>query len=83
MANLTLNVEKSITLRAKRYSKQHGVSVSKLVEEYLDLITTPVLVADQPPILRLLRGTLKSADTGTYRTHLINKHDPVQRSSRT
>ena len=46
MAKLTLSINKSIALRAKRYSKRRGVSVSKLVEEYLDLITTPPQAAD-------------------------------------
>src|SRR5258705_9783605 len=34
-AKLTLTVDKSIASRAKPYCKQRGVSVSKLVEEYL------------------------------------------------
>jgi hypothetical protein len=74
MAKLTLSVDKSITLRAKRYSKQRHLSVSKLVEEYLDVISTPSQAAGQPPILRSLRGTLKSADPAEYRKFLIKKY---------
>ena len=74
MSKLTLSVDKSIAMRAKRYSKQRHVSVSKLVEEYLDVISTPPQEADQPPILRSLRGTLKSADPAEYRKYLIKKY---------
>lgn len=79
MAKLTLSVDKSIVLRAKHFAKLRGVSLSKLVEEYLDLISTPPSVAGQPPILRSLRGTLKLANTATYRTYLIKKYDPIPR----
>ena len=74
MSKLTLSVDKSVALRAKRYSKQRRVSVSKLVEEYLDIISTPPKAADEPPILSSLRGTLKSADPAEYRKYLIKKY---------
>ena len=74
MVKLTLSIDKAIAIRAKRYSKQRGISVSKLVEEYLDVISTPPQASDLPPILRSLRGTLKSADPGEYRNYLIKKY---------
>jgi hypothetical protein len=74
MSKLTLSVDKSIALRAKRYSKQRHVSVSKLVEEYLDVISMPPQATDLPPILRSLRGTLKSADPAEYRKYLVKKY---------
>ena len=79
MAKLTLSVDKSVVLRAKLFAKQHSVSVSKLVEDYLDLITTPLPTADQPPVLRSVRGMLKTGDRGDYRTYLIKRHHSLQR----
>ncbi len=74
MAKLTLSVDKSIAVRAKHYSKQRGTSVSKLVEEFLDIISKPPQATDLPPILRSLRGALKSADPAEYRKYLIKKY---------
>jgi len=36
---LTLNLDKSVIEQAKKYAKEHQVSLSKLIENYLDSIT--------------------------------------------
>jgi len=75
MSKLTLSVDDRVVSRAKRYAKQHGVSVSKMVESYLSSVgePTPAAQADAP-ILRSLRGSLKTADPREYRKHLISKY---------
>jgi hypothetical protein len=84
MSKLTLNVDKTVLARAKRYAKKRGVSVSQIVQEYLDVVggaaagaTTSAVSApvnDDAPVLRSLRGILKSANLQTYREHLVAKY---------
>jgi hypothetical protein len=87
MSKLTLNVDKTVLARAKRYAKKRGVSVSHIVQEYLDVVGGATAVApsrgvigpadpSQPdaPVLRSLRGILKSANLQTYREHLVAKY---------
>jgi antitoxin component of RelBE/YafQ-DinJ toxin-antitoxin module len=74
VSKLTLSVDKSVVARAKRYAKQRGVSVSKMVETYLATVIEPAKTNDLPPILRSVRGTLKKADLEEYRRHLTRKY---------
>jgi hypothetical protein len=74
MSKLTLNVDPSIAARAKRYAKQQGVSVSKMVEAYLAAVSEPSSARDLPPILRSVLGTLKKADREEYTKHAIEKY---------
>ena len=73
MAKLTLSVDERVVTRAKRYAKQRGMSVSKMVEAYLTAISEPSS-SDTPPILNSLRGSLKKADLDGYRKHLAAKY---------
>ena len=74
MPKLTLSIEKTVVARAKRYAKQHGTSVSEMVEAYLDKVTGPTdEKPHEAPILRSLRGILKTAEIEDYRRHLRNK----------
>lgn len=71
MAKLTLSVDDGVVLRAKRYAKQQGLSISQMVEAYLDAVTRPSRpVARDAPILRSLRGVLKKATVEAYKRHL-------------
>ena len=87
MSKLTLNVDKTVLARAKRYAKKRGVSVSHIVQEYLDVVggattvatlsgvTRPVDPAKaDAPVLWSLRGILKSANLQSYREHLAAKY---------
>jgi hypothetical protein len=80
MSKLILNVDKTVLARAKRYAKKRGVSVSTIVQEYLDVVggtaarPTPSSVGNDAPVLRSLRGILKSASLQTYRDHLVAKY---------
>lgn len=74
MAKLTLSVDPSVISRAKRFAKQRGVSVSEMVEAYLDALSEPSAGADVPPVLRSLRGTLKKVEVKDYERHLTEKY---------
>ena len=75
MAKLTLSEDDHVVSRAKQYAKRRGVSVSEMVEAYLDAVAEP-----HPPttgaasILRSVRGVLKNADIDQYRKHLAEKY---------
>ena len=75
MAKLTLSVDTRVVSRAKQYAKRRGVSVSEMVEAYLAAVADPASpAADAVPILRSVRGVLKSADIEDYRKHLAAKY---------
>jgi hypothetical protein len=74
MSKLTLSIDDAVVEKAKRYAKSRRVSVSKLVEGYLELVSTSVQTPADTPVLRSLRGTLKSANVRTYERHLERKY---------
>nr|AEV23263.1 putative zinc-peptidase [uncultured Acidobacteriota bacterium] len=75
MAKLTLSVVDRVVSRAKRYAKQQGVSVSQMVEAYLDAVAEPApATSPDAPILRALRGSLKKASVEAYKRHLESKY---------
>ncbi len=75
MAKLTLSVDDDVVSRAKRYAKQQGVSISGMVETYLNAVVGPASpVTRDTPILRSLRGSLKKANIDDYRKHLAAKY---------
>jgi hypothetical protein len=74
-AKLTLSIDPSVVVRAKRYAKRSGMSVSQMVEAYLDTVTrTAAGETRETPVLNSLRGILKDADPDAYRKHLVKKH---------
>jgi hypothetical protein len=75
MYKLTLSVDKKVVGRAKRYAAQHGTSVSRMVEGYLDLVVAPAPAAEEdPPVLRMLRGAAKGVSSEEYGRHLQRKY---------
>jgi hypothetical protein len=75
MAKLTLSVDDRVVSRAKLYAKARGVSVSEIVEAYLSAVAEPPASArGSTPVLRSLRGILRSADVREYRKHLAAKY---------
>lgn len=75
MAKLTLSVDGRVVSRAKQYARQRGVSVSEMVETYLDAVAGPSSpTAPDAPVLAALRGSLKKADLTEYRSHLAAKY---------
>lgn len=75
MSKLTLSVDDDVVSRAKLYARQRGVSISKMVEAYLDTLATPTAKSSaNTPILNRLRGSLRRADRDDYRKHLAVKY---------
>ena len=74
MSKLTLSIDHHIVQRAKQYAKERGTSVSQLVAGYLDAVTRPLKVVEDPPVLREIRGILRDGDREDYRQHLIQKY---------
>ena len=75
MSKLTLSVDDRVVASAKRYAKQHGLSVSAIVEAYLAAVANAEVLAERDaPILRSVRGSLKKADLKEYRKHLASKY---------
>ena len=75
MAKLTLSVDHRVVSRAKQYARRRGVSVSEMVEAYLAAVAEPNSPATgATPVLRSVRGVLKSAGLDEYRKHLAAKY---------
>jgi hypothetical protein len=78
MAKLTLSVDGKVVDVAKKYAALRGTSVSRLVQEYLRLISrvSPTQEGATPPILARWRGALKGSrvDVGDYRRYLERKY---------
>jgi hypothetical protein len=74
MHKLTLSVDEKVVGRAKRYAAQHGTSVSRMVERYLDLVVAPAQAGEEdPPVLRMLRGAAKGVSHEEYGRYLQRK----------
>ena len=77
-AKLTLSVDEDVVRRAKVHAARRGTSVSKLVEDYLSLLTAARKrrgrLPGATPILDQLRGSLKGADISAYLEHLEEKY---------
>ena len=70
---LTLSVDEKAIRKAKRYSKRHATSVSKLVSRFLSELDDGES-ADTPLVSRL-RGVLPAAtEREDHRRHLERKH---------
>jgi uncharacterized protein DUF6364 len=74
VAKLTLSVDPKVVQQAKRYARARRTSVSRLVEEYLQILGHGDLEAAEPPVLRELRGLLRHGSTSDYRHHVIHKY---------
>lgn len=74
---LTLTVEKDIIERAKVYAKNTGRSLSELIENYLDSLTTDT-VNEPSPKLKKIAGSVKLPknfdEEKELRSYLENKH---------
>ena len=83
MPKLTLSVDPAVVARAKKYAKQHGVSVSKMLETYLASEPRPAALPEPPPVLRSLRGILKKGSARDSKRHLDgSQHERTARSHR-
>ena len=78
MGKLTLSVDGAVVERAKRYANKRGTSLSRLVEQYLELLSRPASRDDESvtPRLKRLREDFKgvTADVPAYRQYLERKY---------
>lgn len=72
---LTLSVEESVIRRAKRFSRRHGISISRLVSEFLASLDDGR--KEDTPVVARLRGLLpRDVSVEDHRRHLEEKHGP-------
>jgi replicative DNA helicase len=75
---LTLRIDKDLIQKAKRYSKKTGTSVSRMVSDYLRLVTAREEKKEQEltPRVRRLMGALKGSKLSEedYKRHLEEKY---------
>jgi hypothetical protein len=75
LTKLTLSVDDRVIVRAKRYARIQGTSVSKLVERMLDLAASaPDAARPATPVLARLRGSLKGGSLADYHRYLERKY---------
>ena len=75
---LTLNLDKGIIDQAKSYAKDNSVSLSKLIENYLDSLTKRSERNSKiSPLIESLTGVIPSAhydDRKDYKEYLSEKY---------
>ena len=75
---LTLNLNKEIIEEAKTYAKSHRVSLSKLIENYLNSVTreTKQQTTTVSPLVESLTGIIPSTtdERKDYRDYLEKKY---------
>ena len=75
---LTLNLDKIIIEQAKSYAKSNRVSLSKLIENYLDSLTKRSEKKSQiSPLVESLTGVIPSGnydDNKDYKDYLSEKY---------
>lgn len=75
---LTLNLDKTVIEKAKKYAKDHQVSLSKLIENYLDSITKSSTEKNKiSPLVESLTGVIPDGnynDRKDYTDFLSEKY---------
>jgi hypothetical protein len=72
---LTIRIDRATLERAKRYARQHGTSLTRLVTSHLERLGAGDGAADDAPVTRRLTGVLPpEASLRDYRDHLERKH---------
>lgn len=72
---LTLRISQEVLDGAKRYAREHGTSLTRLVTAYLARLGQEDDPLSSAPITRSLAGSLpKDASRADYRDHLVQKH---------
>ena len=79
MAKLTLSLDSKIIHRAKRFAHSRGTSISRIVETYLDTVSSRLQDAKQSaqpeaPVLRSVRGILKGVRLRDYKRYRDTKY---------
>jgi hypothetical protein len=72
---LTIRIERATLERAKRYARQHGTSLTRLVTTHLERLGADEGAAVDAPVTRRLTGVLPpDASLQDYREHIERKH---------
>jgi len=74
---LTLRLEEALIVKAKRFSRRSGKSVSRMVSEYFEALDVPgEEPAEITPRVAALRGIIKGAEISEtdYREYIEEKH---------
>jgi hypothetical protein len=75
LRKLTLSIDASVIERARRYSRRHNVSISRLVTNYLAGLVEPKRSVPTSRTVNRLRGILPAAVTvEEHREHLEKKY---------
>lgn len=75
LRKLTLSIDESVIKRARRYSREHNVSISRLVTNYLAGLANGEPDARLSMTVRRLRGILPpTVSVDEYRQHLEKKY---------
>jgi hypothetical protein len=72
---LTIRIDRSTLERAKRYARQHGTSLTRLVTSHLERLGADGGAAGDAPVTRRLTGSLPAeASLQDYRDHLERRY---------
>jgi hypothetical protein len=75
---LTLKLNKEIIEEAKKYAREKNISLSKLIESYLERLARPVVSEPVTPLVKRLAGTgtlaANSDGRTAYQKHIIDKY---------
>lgn len=79
---LTLKLDKEVIAKAKQYAKDHGVSLSNVVEDYLEGLTQYKKEKEEnaeevSPLVQKLSGVIKEEEEwkNAYRERLNKKYE--------
>jgi hypothetical protein len=74
--SLNLTVDRDSIERGQRYSRQHGVSISKLVDDFLANLPVEEEPSESltPDVRSLIGIGAGDADRESYRKHLLEKY---------
>ena len=72
---LTIRISQNVLDGAKRYAREHGTSLTRLVTSYLERLGATVDGLDSAPLTRGIVASLpKSASRSEHRDHLEDRH---------
>ena len=78
---LTLRLDEQVIQKAKKYAREHNISLSKMIETYFDSLTKPTIKnidSTITPLVESLSGVIELPSDfdykKEYRDHLTDKY---------
>lgn len=75
---LTLKLKEEVIVKAKQYAYKERVSLSFIIETYLDQLTSGIEPDEVTPLVKSLSGVINAAqlneDKVSYKKHLKRKY---------